>query len=104
MFCSENDNKKCLSREGFKTAIFRYNTNRQVAKTSAHVYRNTFAKYWILQGGDLIRLQKILGHKDLKMVLEYVDMYGADLQVNFNSYNPLSSYAKGEHMSLKNKK
>ncbi len=101
LFCSENDNKKGLSREGFKTAIFRYNTNRQVAKTSAHVYRNTFAKYWILQGGDLIRLQKILGHKDLKMVLEYVEMYGADLQVNFNSYNPLSSYAKGEHISLK---
>lgn len=101
LFCSENDNKKGLSREGFKTAIFRYNTNRQVAKTSAHVYRNTFAKYWILRGGDLIRLQKILGHKDLKMVLEYVDMYGADLQINFNSYNPLSSYAKGEHINLK---
>jgi len=66
-----------------------------------HRYRNTFAKFWILEGGDLIRLQKILGHKRLDMVLKYVDMYSKDLQKDFDSFNPLSAFAKGEHVSIR---
>lgn len=103
LFCNENDDKKQLTHEAVKTVMARYNQRRGVTKTSVHIYRNTFAKYWILQGGDLLRLQKILGHKKLDMVLEYVDMYGRDLQKNFDNYNPLSAFAKGEHISIKNR-
>lgn len=101
LFCNENDDKKPLSNEAIKTVIARYNNRRGVTKTSVHIYRNTFAKYWILKGGDLLRLQKILGHKKLDMVLEYVDMYGKDLQKNFDLFNPLSDFTKGTHVSLK---
>ena len=101
LFCNENDDKKPLSNESIKTAISRYNLKRGVSKTSVHRYRNTFAKFWIINGGDLIRLQKILGHKSLSMVLKYVDMYGKDLQKNFDSFNPLSAFSSGQHISLK---
>ncbi len=101
LFCNENDDKKPLSNEAIKTVMARYNQRRGVTKTSMHIYRNTFAKHWILSGGDLLRLQKILGHKNLDMVLEYVDMYGDDLQKNFDEYNPLSDFAKGKHIVLK---
>lgn len=101
LFCNENDDKKPLSNEAIKTVMSRYNNRRGVQKTSVHIYRNTFAKYWILKGGDLLRLQRILGHKKLDMVLEYVDMYGKDLQKNFDTFNPLSDFTKGEHISLK---
>lgn len=101
LFCSEYDDKKPLTSSGVKTIIARYNNRRGVNKTSVHIYRNTFAKHWILNGGDLLRLQKILSHKKLDMVLEYVDMYGSDLQKNFDDYNPLSAFAKGEHINMK---
>lgn len=101
LFCNENDDKKPLSNESIKTAISRYNLKRGVSKTSVHRYRNTFAKFWIINGGDLIRLQKILGHKSLSMVLKYVDMYGKDLQKNFDSFNPLSAFTAGQHISLR---
>lgn len=101
LFCSENDDKKRLASSSVKSAISKYNLRRGVIKTGIHIYRNTFAKYWILQGGDMIRLQAILGHKDISMVREYVDMYGKDLKRNFDEYNPLSAYSKGEHVSLK---
>jgi integrase/recombinase XerD len=104
LFCSERDDKKPLTRRSIETAIARYNLKRGVTKTSVHIYRNTFAKHWILSGGDIIRLQKILGHSNLDMVLEYVDMYGKDLQLNFNTYNPLTVYSKGDSISLKNRK
>lgn len=101
LFCNENDDKKPLTNEAIKTVMARYNQRRGVEKTSVHIYRNTFAKYWILKGGDLLRLQRILGHKKLDMVLEYVDMYGKDLQKNFDLFNPLSDFSKGSRMSLK---
>ncbi len=101
LFCNENDDKKPLSNEALKTVMARYNQRRGVEKTSVHIYRNTFAKHWILKGGDLLRLQRILGHKKLDMVLEYVDMYGKDLQKNFDEYNPLSDFVKGKHISIK---
>ena len=104
LFCSEYDDKKPLSSESIKSAIARYNVRRGVTTTSVHRYRNTFAKFWIMKGGDLIRLQKILGHSSLTMVLKYVDMYGKDLQKNFDSFNPLSAFSTGEHISMKSKK
>ncbi len=66
-----------------------YNRGKGVEKTSAHLYRHTFAKKWILNGGDIFRLQKVLGHSDLAVVKEYVQMFGQDLAVDFDKFNPL---------------
>ena len=66
-----------------------YNRSKGVEKTSAHLYRHTFAKKWILNGGDIFRLQKILGHSDLTVVKEYVQMFGQDLAIDFDKFNPL---------------
>ena len=68
LFCTSYGEK--FTRDGMKTAIHRYNHSRGVAKTSMHLYRNTFAKKWILNKGDIFRLQKILGHSNLEMVKE----------------------------------
>lgn len=73
----------------YQDMLARYNRKRAVEKTSAHLYRHTFAKKWILNGGDIFRLQKILGHSDLAVVKEYVQMFGNDLSVDFDKFNPL---------------
>lgn len=67
----------------------RYNKSRGVLKTGVHRWRHTFAKVWILQGGDVFRLQKILGHSSLDVVKEYIDMFTNDLKKDFNTFNPL---------------
>lgn len=68
-----------------------YNKNLGVTKTSAHLYRHTFAKKWILNGGDIFRLQKILGHSDLTVVKEYVNMFSNDVAIDFDKFNPLDN-------------
>lgn len=73
----------------YQEMLASYNRERGVEKTSAHLYRHTFAKKWILNGGDIFRLQKILGHSDLAVVKEYVQMFGQDLAVDFDKFNPL---------------
>lgn len=73
----------------YQDMLATYNRKKGVTKTSAHLYRHTFAKKWILNGGDIFRLQKILGHSDLSVVKEYVQMFGNDLSVDFDKFNPL---------------
>lgn len=54
-----------------------------------HVFRHTFAKQYILNGGDAFTLQKILGHTTMKMVRNYVNMTDLDVSTAFNRSNPL---------------
>lgn len=86
---------KKLTKGGMRTAIKRYNKKRGVNKTSIHLFRHTFAKKWILAGGDIFRLQKIFGHSSMDVVKEYVNMFSNDLQKDFNKYNPLEQMTQG---------
>jgi len=89
VFCSQYGEQ--MHKAGAETAIRRYNNQRGVTKRSIHLFRHTFAKLWILNGGDIFRLQKILGHSSLDIVKEYVNMFSADLQQNFDEFNPLEN-------------
>ena len=87
LFCTISGTK--AAKKSYQDALSRYNKARGVLKTSAHLYRHTFAKQWILNGGDIFRLQKMLGHSDLTVVKEYVQMFGNDLSIDFDKFNPL---------------
>ncbi|MCL2671294.1 MAG: tyrosine-type recombinase/integrase [Clostridiales bacterium] len=89
LFCNSYGQQMCY--DALKTAIHRYNKARGVTKTSVHLFRHTFAKNWILNNGDIFRLQKILGHQSIEIVKEYVNMFGSDLQQNFEVFNPLDN-------------
>ena len=39
-----------------------------------HDLRHTFASHWVMHGGDLYRLQKILGHKSVQMTQRYAHL------------------------------
>ena len=39
-----------------------------------HSLRHTFASWWVMKGGDIFRLQKILGHKSLQMTMRYAHL------------------------------
>lgn len=40
----------------------------------SHVLRHTFASHFVMQGGNILTLQKILGHVDIKMTLRYAHL------------------------------
>jgi integrase/recombinase XerD len=90
LFCNVYGNK--LTVYALQHTIYKYNKSRGVQKTSLHLFRHTFAKKWILNGGDIFRLQKLLGHSSLEMVKEYVNMFSEDLLQNFNQFNPLEQF------------
>lgn len=91
LFPSENNTKLIGTTVAHNIAS--YNRSRGVEKTSIHLFRHTFAKNWILQGGDPLRLQKVLGHSTLTMAQHYANLYKSDLKRNFEDFNLLSKFS-----------
>ncbi len=73
-------------------AINKYNKVRGVSKTSCHLFRHTFAHNYLLQGGDIFRLQQLLGHSTLDMVKIYANMNNIEsLKENYDKLNLLDT-------------
>ncbi len=86
------ENEGPMSRVSMGRAIANYNRSRGVNKTSIHLFRHTFVKNWILNGGDLHSLQRILGHSTLDMVVHYANLYDTDLRDKVKAYSALSKF------------
>ncbi|GAA0674175.1 tyrosine-type recombinase/integrase [Clostridium cadaveris] len=89
LFCTDFGNK--INSNTLSHQLAMYNRKRGVMKTGIHRYRHTFAKNWILNGGDIFRLQKILGHSTMDIVRNYVNMFDEDIKKDFNTFNPLEN-------------
>ena len=85
-----NDHQQ-LQAHSLILSIRKYNLARGVTKTSVHLFRHTFAKNYILAGGGMIQLQAILGHSTLDMTRKYINLYGNDIQRDFDRLNPLNN-------------
>ena len=102
LFCDQYGGM--FSRNGLKLAIAHHNKSRGVEKTSAHLYRHTFArKYLVDCGGDPFMLQKLLGHSTLKMTRHYCAIYDTDVAKNFDNFSPLA-HLNPQKEKLKKKK
>ena len=107
LFCNANGQQ--LTRYAMVSCIQTYNRSRGIEKTSIHLFRHTFAKNWIMNGGDIFRLQKILGHSTLDMVKNYVAIYGGDLKRDYDKFSVLDQArqaeeeARGERIKMKRK-
>ncbi|MCV6620328.1 MAG: tyrosine-type recombinase/integrase [Cellvibrionaceae bacterium] len=58
----------CLS--AFRMAVKRAKLELPDDQMS-HVLRHTFSSHFVMNGGDILTLQKILGHSDVKMTMRY---------------------------------
>lgn len=89
LFCNNYGEKAC--ERTYQQLVRNYNIKHDVNKTSIHSFRHTFAKMWILNNGDLARLKTILGHSNISVTNEYLQMFGQDLQMDFEKFNPLDN-------------
>ena len=58
-------------------------------RCSPHTFRHTFSKNYLLNGGDLFSLQKILGHSSLVVVRMYVNLASADIRTLHRGCSPV---------------
>ncbi len=58
---------------------------------SAHTFRHTMARLFLLNGGSVYALQHILGHATLEMTRNYVRLLASDLRTQHEKWSPIES-------------
>ena len=80
-----------LNRSTLQKAIAMYGDRAGIenVRVSAHTFRHTFAKIWILNGGDPFTLKKILRHQTMDMVNRYIYLWGHQVAKRHETFSPL---------------
>lgn len=81
--------------------LYSYNKSRGVETTGIHRYRHTFAKQWILNGGNVVTLSKILGHSNLNITQNYVHLLVSDVAKQVNEINLLEKFSSRQAIKLR---
>ena len=90
LFCNVYGNQ--LVRSTVYHSFYDYNKKCGVAKTGMHRYRHTFAKNCVLMGGNVVTLQKILGHSSLDITQNYLNLLVSDIQKDVEEFNILREF------------
>lgn len=102
LFCGRHGDP--LTEGGLQKAIADYNKSRGVFKTSIHLFRHTFAKNWIIAGGDILTLQKMLGQKSLKVIQEYANLYSSDIKPKADEFAILNHKKRNTGKTIQRRK
>lgn len=93
-----------LSQEGITHRIKQYGVQAGIAqevRCSPHTFRHTMAKNFLVSGGDIIALQRILGHSSMDMVRKYVQHTSDDLREAHDKFTSHSTLGRRvRHRSL----
>jgi integrase/recombinase XerD len=89
---TDNENNR-LSENAVQNVFKRLKEimNFSDVRLSCHTFRHSFAKNWIMSGGDIFSLQKILGHAKLEMTKRYADLFMSAIQEQNDKFNPLNN-------------
>ena len=80
--------------------LYEYNKRRGVKTTGIHRYRHTFAKQWILNGGNVVSLSKLLGHSSLDITQNYINLLVSDIANQVNEFNVLDKFYSQKRISF----
>lgn len=81
--------------------LYEYNKARGVETTGLHRYRHTFAKLWIINGGNAVTLSKLLGHSSLEITQNYINLLVSDYAKEVEEISILSKFSGKERIKLR---
>lgn len=69
-----NQDRTPITVDSIRSLFQRLKTSSGIKRLHPHLLRHTFATYYLINGGDSLTLQIILGHTTLKMVTTYIHL------------------------------
>lgn len=89
LFCTNNG--KPLAVNNFEKNFRDYAKKVGIKNAHPHMLRNNFAKRFLMNGGDIYTLSRLLGHSSVTVTEKaYLDLNEEDLRVNYAPYSPLT--------------
>ena len=68
-----------------------------VSRLHTHLLRHTFATNYLVNGGDMVSLKRILGHASFEMVQRYVHFTDQDLMMRQHRFSPMDRMRVQRH-------
>ena len=62
-----------------------------IPRLHAHLLRHTFAILYLMAGGDVFSLQRILGHSSLEVTRMYVNMVASQVKEKHRLFSPMDN-------------
>jgi integrase/recombinase XerD len=93
LFCTNEGKPLAVSNfeKNFKDHAKRVGTKN----AHPHMLRNNFAKRFLMNGGNIYTLSRILGHSSVTVTEKaYLDLDDEDIRVNYAPYSPLENIMK----------
>ncbi|PJI09950.1 MULTISPECIES: tyrosine-type recombinase/integrase [Clostridium] len=99
----ETDNLFCVKRGSqlsignFETNFAKYVKRARIEKNiTAHGLRNNYARRFLLAGGDIFMLSRLLGHSSVTVTEKaYADVTTEDIRKNYQQFSPLENMRGG---------
>ena len=84
-----------LKKNGVQQMLRRWGRRAEIngVRVSPHTFRHTFARNYLINGGDIFSLQKILGHSSLASVRLYLNLFSVDLKEQHRKFSPVDHMA-----------
>jgi integrase/recombinase XerC/integrase/recombinase XerD len=82
-----------MTRNSLAGIVGRLKRASGVGRLHAHLFRHTFAVKYLMNGGDLVTLQSIMGHESLEVTKRYLSLTSAQVQLRYDSYSPVDRMA-----------
>jgi integrase/recombinase XerD len=79
---------RAMDRNNIRHLLVALGERCGVNNVHPHRFRHTFAIQYLRNGGDIFTLQRMLGHRSLTMVLNYLDLADADTQAVHRKASP----------------
>ena len=82
-----------LTPRAVQSMLLRLSKKAKMSGTrcNPHRFRHTFAKQYLINGGDVFSLQKILGHSSLEVVKIYVNLITSDILDQHRKFSPVDN-------------
>jgi integrase/recombinase XerD len=82
-----------LTPRAFQSMLLRLSKKAKMpgVRLNPHRFRHTFATQYLMQGGDIFSLQKILGHSSLEVVRMYVNLITSDILQQHRKFSPVDN-------------
>ena len=88
VFCTTRGTN--LKVSNYETNFTKYGERIGKKDIHPHMLRNNFAKRFLMSGGDIYTLSKILGHSSVTVTEEaYLDLQNEDLRMQYQRHSPL---------------
>lgn len=72
----------------------RLKVRAEIPRLHPHLLRHSFATRYLALGGDVYRLQAILGHTTLEMTKRYVTLIPNEMAISFCKHSPIDNLKK----------